>query len=54
MKDVLMMADVGFQIFSENVSITLRCRDYKSPPLVAYEVTNEEGDVDRQTPEHGN
>ena len=37
MGNVLMMADVGFQILSENVSITLRSRDYKSAPVVLYE-----------------
>ena len=44
MKDVLMMADVGFQIFSENVSITLRSRDYKSAPIVIWEESDEDTD----------
>lgn len=38
---VLMMANVGYQILSWDVSQTLQSRDYKSPPLVIYEEDDE-------------
>ena len=42
MPDVLMMANVGYQILSWNVSQTLQSRDYKSPPLVVFEAEDED------------